>query len=137
MKLRLEKMKGYLGYLLTLLATALSLLVTDIVLPGVNIQSFAAALVAGVAIGLVNAFIKPILTLLTLPINFVTLGLFTLVVNGICFSLAAAITPGFSVHGLVSFILAPVILSFASTFLNKYFAERNVDLKSTSLTTDA
>ncbi|KAM3109750.1 phage holin family protein [Phormidesmis sp. 146-33] len=129
-------MKNYLGYLFTLLATALSLLVTDIVLPGVNIQSFVSALVAGVAIGLVNAFIKPILTLLTLPINFLTLGLFTLVVNGICFSLAAAITPGFSVHGPVSFILAPVILSFASTFLNKYFAERNVDLKSTNLTTD-
>jgi putative membrane protein len=133
MKLRLEKM---IGYLFTLLATALSLLVTDIVLPGVDIQSFPAALVAGVSIGLVNAFIKPILTLLTLPINFLTLGLFTLVVNGICFSLAAAVTPGFSVHGLVSFILAPVILSFASTFLNKYFAERNVDLKSADLKTE-
>lgn len=118
-----------LGYLFVVLSTALSLLVVDIVLPGVNIASFPVALIAGVAIGLVNAFVKPILSLLTLPVNFLTLGLFSLVVNGICFSLAAAITPGFSVHGILAFILGPVILSFASTFLNKYFAERTVDLK--------
>ncbi len=118
-----------LGYLFVVLSTALSLLVVDIVLPSVNIASFPAALIAGVAIGLVNAFVKPILSLLTLPVNFLTLGLFSLVVNGICFSLAAAITPGFSVHGILAFILGPVILSFASTFLNKYFAERTVDLK--------
>ncbi len=118
-----------LGYLFVVLSTALSLLVVDIVLPGVNIASFPSALIAGVAIGLVNAFVKPILSLLTLPVNFLTLGLFSLVVNGICFSLAAAITPGFSVHGILAFILGPVILSFASTFLNKYFAERTVDLK--------
>ena len=118
-----------LGYLFVVLSTALSLLVVDIVLPGVNIASFPAALIAGVAIGLVNAFVKPILSLLTLPVNFLTLGLFSLVVNGICFSLAAAVTPGFSVHGILAFILGPVILSFASTFLNKYFAERTVDLK--------
>jgi len=118
-----------LGYLFVVLSTALSLLVVDIVLPGVNIASFPAALIAGVAIGLVNAFVKPILSLLTLPVNFLTLGLFSLVVNGICFSLAAAVTPGFSVHGILAFILGPVILSFASTFLNKYFAERTIDLK--------
>lgn len=118
-----------LGYFFVVLSTALSLLVVDIVLPGVNIASFPAALIAGVAIGLVNAFVKPILSLLTLPVNFLTLGLFSLVVNGICFSLAAAITPGFGVHGILAFILGPVILSFASTFLNKYFAERNSALQ--------
>lgn len=117
------------GYLFTLLATALSLLVADILLPGVSIQSFPVALISGVVIGLVNTFIKPILTLLTLPINFLTLGLFSLVVNGICFTLAAALVPGFTAHGLWAFILGPVVLSFASTFLNKYFAERNTDLK--------
>jgi predicted ABC-type sugar transport system permease subunit len=71
MKLEGEKM---IGYLFTILVTALSLLVVDIVLPGVDIQSFPAALVAGVAIGLVNAFVKPILSLLTLPVNFLTLA---------------------------------------------------------------
>lgn len=116
------------GYALTILVTALSLLVVDIVLPGVSIQSFAIALIAGVVIGLVNTFIKPILNILTLPINFLTLGLFSVIVNGICFTLAAALVPGFQAHGILAFVLGPVILSFASTFLNKYFAERNAAL---------
>lgn len=120
------------GYALTILVTALSLLVVDIVLPGVSIQSFAIALIAGVVIGLVNTFIKPILNILTLPINFLTLGLFSIVVNGICFTLAAALVPGFQAHGILAFVLAPVILSFASTFLNKYFAERNAALNPSS-----
>lgn len=118
-----------MGYVLTTLVTALSLLVVDIVLPGVNIESFAVAIIAGIVIGLVNTFVKPILSLLTLPINLVTLGLFSIVINGICFTLAAALVPGFQAHGLISFLVAPVILSLASTFLNKYFAERSTDLK--------
>lgn len=120
-----------MGYFLTLIITALSLLVVDILLPGVSIQSFPVAIISGVVIGLVNAFIKPILSFLTLPVNFLSLGLFSLVVNGICFTLAAFLVPGFQAHGLLSFILGPIILSFASTFLNKYFAER----KSLDLTT--
>jgi putative membrane protein len=117
------------GYFFTVLITALSLLVVDILLPGVSLQSFPVALIAGIVIGFVNAFIKPVLSLLTLPINFLTLGLFSLVVNGICFTLAAALVPGFTAHGIASFIAGPVILSFASTFLNKYFAERKIDFK--------
>ncbi|BAS59370.1 hypothetical protein NIES2135_11040 [Leptolyngbya boryana NIES-2135] len=129
-KIRIDRFEGKLmGYVLTILVTALSLLVVDIVLPGVNIESFAVAMIAGIVIGLINTFVKPILSLLTLPINLVTLGLFSIVINGICFTLAAALVPGFQAHGLISFLVAPVILSLASTFLNKYFAERNADLK--------
>ncbi|MBC7970870.1 MAG: phage holin family protein [Verrucomicrobia bacterium] len=113
------------GNLLTLLATALSLLVVDLAVPGVDIATFPAALIAAVSIGLVNAFVKPVLSLLSLPLNFLTLGLFSLVVNGFCFWLASVVVPGFSVSGLLAFILGPVVLSFVSTFLNKYFAERN------------
>jgi putative membrane protein len=118
-----------MGYFLTLIVTALSLLVVDIVLPGVSIASFPVAIIAGVVIGLVNSFIKPILSALTLPTNLVSLGTFSLVVNGICFTLAALLVPGFRAHGILSFILGPVILSLASTFLNNYFAERSIDLR--------
>jgi putative membrane protein len=114
-----------IGNLFTWLATALSLLVVDLVVPGVDIATFPAALIAAIAIGLVNAVIKPILSLLSLPLNFLTLGLFSLVVNGICFWLASVIVPGFIVNGFLALILGPVVLSFVSTFLNKYFAERN------------
>jgi putative membrane protein len=118
-----------MGYVLTTLITALSLLVVDIVLPGVNIESFAVAIIAGLVIGLVNTFVMPIVSLLSLAIMLVRLGLFSIVINSVCFSLAAALVPGFQVHGLISFLVAPVILSFATTFLSKYFAERSADFK--------
>jgi putative membrane protein len=114
------------GYLFTTLATALGLLVVDLLVPGVNIATFPAALLAGVAVGVVNAVIRPVLSILSLPISFLTLGLFSLVVNGFCFWLASVFVPGFMVNGLLAFIFGPIILSFASTFLNNYFAERNI-----------
>ncbi len=115
------------GTLLTLVATALSLLVVDLIFPkGVDIANFPAALIAAGAIGLVNSFIRPVLSLLTLPLNFLSLGLFSLVVNGLCFWLASVVVPGFYVNGLLAFLLGPVILSATSTFLNKYFAEKQL-----------
>lgn len=119
-----------------LLAVALSLLVVDLVVPGVDLATFAAAVIAAVAIGFVNSFIKPVLSVLSLPINFLTLGLFSLVVNGFCFWLASVLVPGFSVHGVLGAILGPVILSFVNTFLNNYFVERNPSLKP-NVTTEA
>jgi putative membrane protein len=112
------------GFALTTLITALSLLIVDLAVPGVTIATFPAALLAGVSIGLVNAVVKPVLKVLSLPINFVTFGLFSLVVNGVCFWLASVFVPGFAVHGLLALILGPVVLSFASTFLNSYFIDR-------------
>lgn len=113
-----------LGSLLTILATALSLLVVDIIFPGVNLANFPAALIAGASIGVVNAAVKPVISVLSLPINILSLGAFSLVVNGLCFWLASLFVPGFRVVGLLSFFLAPVLLSFVNTFMSKYFAEK-------------
>jgi putative membrane protein len=115
-----------IGYLVTILATALGLLIVDIVVPGVDIANFPSALVAAIVIGLINAFIRPVLQLLSLPVTFVTLGLFSFILNGLLLWLASVIVPGFAMNGLVAFILAPIVLSFSSTFLNKYFAEKGV-----------
>ena len=115
-----------LGYFVTILATALGLLIVDLVVPGVDIANFPSALVAAIVIGLINAFIRPVLQVLSLPITFVTLGAFSFIVNGILLWLASVIVPGFTMNGLVALILAPVVLSFSSTFLNKYFAEKGV-----------
>jgi putative membrane protein len=115
-----------IGYLVTTLATALGLLVVDLAVPGVDIANFSAALLAAVAVGVVNSAIRPVLSVLSLPINFLTLGLFSLVVNGVCFWLASLFVPGFVVSGLLAFIFGPVILSFASTFLNNYFTEKGI-----------
>ncbi|MGJ5631348.1 phage holin family protein [Nostoc sp. CALU 1950] len=112
--------------LLTALATALSLLIVDLVVPGVNIANFPAALIAALVIGLINGSVKPVLSALSLPLNFLSFGAFSLIVNGLCFWLAAVLVPGFSVRGLIGFLLGPVILSFANTFINNYFVERNL-----------
>lgn len=109
---------------LTLLATALSLLVVDIVFPGVQLANFPAALIAAAVIGLVNSGIKPVLSTLSLPLNFISLGSFSLVVNGLCFWLASILVPGFRVSDLIAFILAPVVLSGANTVLSQYFGDK-------------
>lgn len=114
-----------IGFFLTTLATALSLLVVDLAVPGVDIATFPAALIAALAVGFVNSTVRPVLSTLSLPLNFVTLGLFSLVVNGICFWLAAVLVPGFAVHGWLAIVLGPVVLSFVNTFLSKYLAERH------------
>jgi len=115
-----------IGFLFTTLLTALSLLMVDLVVPGVDIATFASALLAALSIGFVNGSIRPILGFLSLPITILTLGGFALVVNGFCFWLATLVVPGFSVHGLFSFLLAPIVFSFVSTLLNKYIAEKGL-----------
>jgi putative membrane protein len=115
-----------LGFFLTTLVTALSLLVVDMVVPGVDLNTFAAAMLAAVAIGVVNGFIRPVLGLLSLPITILTLGGFALVLNGICFWLASLLVPGFTVHGVLALLLGPIVLSLGTTFLNKYFAEKGI-----------
>ncbi|MGB5635399.1 MAG: phage holin family protein [Waterburya sp.] len=117
-----------LGKLLTILATALSLLVVDIIFPGVDLANFPAAMIAAVIIGIVNVGIKPIISLLSLPVTILTLGAFSLVVNGLCFWLASMFVPGFKVAGLLAFLLAPIVLSAVNTFLTNYFAEKYPEL---------
>ncbi|MEI6381357.1 MAG: phage holin family protein [Cyanobacteriota bacterium ELA615] len=112
-----------IGVVLSILATALSLLVVDIIFPGVDLANFPVAMLAGAVIGLLNGLVKPILTLLSLPLTILTLGGFLLVVNGFCFWLASVLVPGFIVKGLLAFLAAPVVLALVNSFINKYLAE--------------
>jgi putative membrane protein len=102
------------------LATALSLLAVDLVVPGVTIDTITAAAIAAVTVGVVNAFVKPFLQALTLPINVVSFGAFSLLVNGLCLWLASLAVPGFYVKGILGFLLGPVVLSAVNTFLGTY-----------------
>jgi putative membrane protein len=112
-------------FLLTWLLTAVSLVITANLVPGFLVKNFVAALVAAVILGLVNAVIRPILVILTLPITFVTLGLFLLVVNALMIWLAGSITPGFIVAGFVPALVGSVVLSIVATVLN-FVVERFV-----------
>lgn len=102
------------------LATALSLLVVDLVVPGVRIETVTAAAIAAVTVGLVNAFIKPVLQVVSVPITVLSFGLFAIVVNGLCFWLSSLAVPGFYIKGILGFTLGPIVLSFVSTALSNY-----------------
>ena len=106
------------------LATALSLLVVDLVVPGITIDTLTAAAIAAVTVGVVNAFVKPLLQTFTIPINIISFGAFSLVVNGLCLWLASLAVPGFYVQGILGFLLGPVVLSAVNTFLGNYLDKK-------------
>lgn len=82
-----------------LLLSGLAVFVASRLLPGVHVDSYQTALIAAIVLGVVNAFLRPILFILTLPVNILTLGLFTFVIIGGCVLLVARVVPGFHVDG--------------------------------------
>ena len=99
---------------------AVALGVTAWILPGVSIASFTALAVAALVLGFLNAVLKPLLVLLTLPITIVTLGIFYLVLNAILFALASVLVPGFVVDGFGWAFLGALVMSVLSTFLGSF-----------------
>ena len=100
-----------MNFLLQWLVSGLAIIITAYLLPGVRVAGFFAALVTALILGLINAFIRPVLILLTLPLNILTLGLFTLVINALLIMLAAAIVPGFTVQGFWWALLFGLVLA--------------------------
>jgi len=100
-----------MSFLLQWLVSGLAIIITAYLLPGVRVAGFFAALVTALILGLINAFIRPVLILLTLPLNILTLGLFTLVINALLIMLAAAIVPGFTVQGFWWALLFGLVLA--------------------------
>jgi len=96
---------------------AIALLVAVRLVPGVTISSYGTLAVAALVVGFVNAFVRPVLALLSLPITVLTLGLFYLVVNGACLMIAAALVPGFRVDGCLPAILGALVVSLAGWLL--------------------
>jgi putative membrane protein len=107
-------------FLIHWLIIALALWVTAYILPGVTIDSTQALAIAAIVLGLVNALIRPILTILTLPITILTLGLFYLLVNGFTFFIAAKLVPGFHVGGFWWSVLGALLVSIISSFVGAF-----------------
>lgn len=97
---------------------ALALYIVAKILPGIQLTDFGSALIAVLVIGLVNALIKPILFLLTLPVTVLTLGLFTFILNALMLMLASAITPGFKIDGFGTALIGSILLSIVTTILH-------------------
>jgi len=98
---------------------ALALIFTARVIPGIEVSSFLSAMFACVIIALINTFVKPVLQLVTLPINFLTVGLFSFVLNALLLMLAGWITPGLEVDGFLSALLGSIVLSIFSVGISK------------------
>jgi putative membrane protein len=101
------------------LINALALLALPYLLPGIHVASFATALVVAVVLGLINAVIRPVLLLLTLPVTLLTLGLFILVINGLMFLLAAWLLDGFVVDGFIAGVIGSALYSVISWLLTR------------------
>ncbi len=90
-------------------------------IPGIQIDRFGDLMLATLIIGLLNAFLRPLIVLFTLPVTIATLGLFTLVINGVIFALAALLLKGFHVTGFGTAFVAALLFSIFSFILNMVF----------------
>lgn len=97
---------------------AIALLVVASIVPGFGIESFYNALIAALILGLVNALVRPLLFILTLPVTILTLGLFTFVINALMIWLVSTIVEGFIITGFVPAFFAALILWVISMFTN-------------------
>jgi putative membrane protein len=107
--------------LLRWLLSALALLAVAYLYPGVRVESFFAAVIAALVLGLVNALVRPILILLTLPVTIITLGLFLFVINAGLFWFVAQVVKGFSVDGFLSALVGSILYSLVTLLVSWVF----------------
>lgn len=98
---------------------ALAIMISAYVLPGVHVKDFVVALILAVILGIINAVLRPILLILTLPINILTLGLFTFVINASLVMLAASLVKGFTVDSFWWALAFSLVLSLINWFFHK------------------
>lgn len=101
-------------FLARVLLNALAIGVAAWLVPGVQLAGPGPAIVAGILLGFVNALVRPILILLTLPFTLLTLGLFLFIVNAICFALTAALVPGFDLTGFFAAFFGALVVTLVS-----------------------
>ncbi|HKI96450.1 MAG TPA: phage holin family protein [Gemmatimonadales bacterium] len=112
------------GLLARTVVTAFGLWLADILLPGIRFSGAGPLFLAGLLLGVVNAFVRPIVIILTLPFTLVTLGFFLFVVNGAMILLVAEFMPSFHVAGLGTAILASIIVGLTGWLANGFIGSR-------------
>jgi putative membrane protein len=108
-----------MSWILKLFLRTMAVAITAYLVPGVVVVDWVAAVVAAVVLGILNSILRPILLVLTIPINVMTLGLFTLVINTVVVLLAAELVPGFGVASFWTALLFSIVLSVVNWFLEK------------------
>ncbi len=108
------------------IVSAVAILIAAYVLPGVHVTGFVAALILALVLGIINAFLRPLLIILTLPVTILTLGLFVLVINAALVMLAAYVVPGFTVDGFWYAFFFAIVLAVVSSVLHMMEAKAGV-----------
>lgn len=103
-------------FLVSWLVSAVFIIIASYILPGIHVANFTTALVTALVLGIINAFIKPLLIILTLPVTILTLGLFTFVINALLILLTSNIVTGFKVDGFWWALIFSIVLSAMRVF---------------------
>jgi putative membrane protein len=108
-----------LHWILSLVISAVILLIISRIISGFELDSFGSAVIAALIIGVVNAIVRPVLAFLTLPLIIVTLGLFLFVLNALMLKLASALVPGFRIRGFMPAIWGALLLAIANLVIDR------------------
>jgi putative membrane protein len=111
-------------FLLRLLLNGVAVFLAAQLIPGIGVASPGTALAAGIVLGLINAIIRPLLILLTLPATLLTLGLFIFVINAACLALAAWLVPGFTISNFGAALVGALVISITSWLLSALLIDK-------------
>jgi len=121
------------GLVIRWLVLAAAIMAASYLLEGIEVKGFFPALGAAAMLGILNAFFRPVLLILTLPINILSLGLFTFIINALMLKMASGVIPGFDVRGFWTALFGALIITLISWLLNAFISERGrvefIDLK--------
>ncbi|MGH7276561.1 MAG: phage holin family protein [Candidatus Rokuibacteriota bacterium] len=113
-----------MGFVIRVLVNGVAIYLIAQIVPGIAVNGILTALGAGLVLGLVNAIVRPILLVLTLPVTLVTLGLFLFVLNAFCLWLTAQLVKGFEIHGVWAALFGALLVSVVSWVLNGFVSDR-------------
>jgi putative membrane protein len=113
-----------MGLLVRWLVLTAAIMVASYLINGIEISGFFSAFFAAAILGVLNVFFRPILFILTLPINLLTLGLFTFVINALLLKMASGVIEGFQVHGFWSAVFGALVISVVNWLLNSFINEQ-------------
>jgi len=103
--------------------TACALWLTSLIVKGIEVDGIGALFFAAVVLGIFNAILRPLVLIITFPINLLTLGLFTFIINGLMLKLTSDVVRGFAVHGFWSAVIGALLLSLISFALNLFISD--------------
>ena len=112
-----------MGFLLRLIVNAAALWVAAQLVPGIVVTGLTPLLLAALVLGLINAIVRPVLLILTLPLTLLTLGLFIFILNAFCLWLTSRIVPGFVVQSFAAALLGALVVSIVSWLLTAFVSD--------------